>query len=81
MLRRLQLTLKETFAWKKGMQFVLRRKGLNTEFPSRISPDIIVEPPVRLENVIVGANVKIGKHTKMNSGFFGATLQSEGTVP
>ena len=50
------------------MQFLLRRKGIISDSPSSISPDIVVEPPVYLANVIVGPNVKIGKHTRILSG-------------
>jgi virginiamycin A acetyltransferase len=45
-----------------------KKKGIYSFCPACVSSDITVEPPVHLGNAIVGKNVRIGRHTYINSG-------------
>lgn len=51
--------------WKKH---ILRKHGIFTDFPGEVSLDLIAESPVFLGKVAVRKNVRIGKHTLINSG-------------
>ena len=71
---RLKNRAQQTLIWQIGMEYFFRRRGLISTFPNEISFDIAVEPPVMLGNVSVGAGVKIGKYSYMNSGILWSNI-------
>lgn len=54
---------------QKGVfKWLLRRRGIVTEFPMAISTDIVGEFPVEVGCVEIGKNVRIGRHTYFSQG-------------
>ena len=60
-----QIKIQEFSLLKK---FVLKRKGVYSNFPTAVSLDIIVEPPVFLGYTIISKKCKIGRRSYICSG-------------